>query len=125
MRCFAVHVLTVALVVAPLLAAAQTQNPAALKLACGGGDAKSCFDLGVLHESGKGVPKDKAKAAELYKKACDAGSASGCFALGLMYKWGKGVAQNKTKASELYMKACETGLTIACDTLKREARPKK
>ena len=116
MRKIAVCAFVAALAAVPALAAAGTQDPAALQLACNGGDAKSCFDLGVLYEGGKGVPKDKTKAAGLYRKACDAGSASGCFALGLMYKWGKGVPQNRVKAAELFRKACDAGLAAACGT---------
>jgi TPR repeat protein len=125
MRRIAVCVLTVGVAVSPVLVSAGTQDPAALQLACSGGDAKSCFDLGVLYEGGNGVPKDKAKAAGFYRKACDAGSAGGCFALGLMYKWGKGVPQNRAKATEFYQKACDAGLAAACDAVKKDGRATK
>ena len=46
---------------------------------CEGRDAKvGCFNLAYAYEVGSGVPKDPAKAAELYKRACDAGSQIAC-----------------------------------------------
>jgi TPR repeat protein len=38
--------------------------------ACRGGDAVGCARLGLLYALGQGVPKDRARAAELYKGAC-------------------------------------------------------
>ena len=41
----------------------------------------SCYGLGSEYAKGKGVPKDWAKAVQLFKKACDGGSTKGCRAL--------------------------------------------
>lgn len=40
--------------------------------------AGSCFNLGQMYYSGRGVRQDYHKAAELYKKACDLGYQIGC-----------------------------------------------
>ena len=41
--------------------------------ACKGGDAESCVNLGILYQSGEGMPRDEAKPAELFDKACELG----------------------------------------------------
>ena len=46
---------------------------------CEAGEPTSCFQLGELYKSGKGVKKkDAGKAAALRKKACDAGLKDAC-----------------------------------------------
>src|SRR5262245_42703642 len=50
--------------------------------ACNAGDAKACFNLGLLFAEGRGMSKDEARAAALFTKACDGGNAWGCFNLG-------------------------------------------
>jgi hypothetical protein len=39
---------------------------------CDGGNAFGCKSLGEAYEAGDGVPQDKSKALELYRKACAA-----------------------------------------------------
>ena len=41
--------------------------------ACNGGDAKGCFNLGVLYANGQGVKQNHAQAAKLYEQACHGG----------------------------------------------------
>ena len=65
-------------------AAELEQGASWLRRACDGGDPPGCALLAALHEAGQGVPRDPARAAELYKKACDAGLASSCERLGAM-----------------------------------------
>jgi TPR repeat protein len=60
--------------VAQLLAEAARLLPAA----CDGGKAQECADLASMYSRGEGVPQDKPKAAELYRKACELGLTTAC-----------------------------------------------
>lgn len=56
----------------------QSEDPVVLKSECDRGKVRSCVGLAKLYEDGKGVPQERARAAELYEKACRDGSAAGC-----------------------------------------------
>jgi len=49
------------------------------------GDAKAQFTLGVLYSEGRGVPEDKSKSAEWFRKAADKGLAEAQYNLALQY----------------------------------------
>ena len=85
--------------------------------ACNGGDASSCFNLGVMFASGDGVEENKARAVQLFEKACDGGEAQGCSNLGFMYSKGNGVEQNKARAVQFYQKACDGSNAGSCFNL--------
>ena len=72
---------------------------------------------GWLYENGQGVPKDLAKAAELYQKAADQGSADAQNNLGVLYANGQGVPKDLRKAAELYQKAADQGYANAQNNL--------
>ena len=76
------------------------------------------MNLGVRYDNGEGVPKDAAKAAQLYQKACDGGIAGGCFNLGASYSSGQGVLTSGAAAAESYHKA---GLAYLKDGNKADA----
>jgi TPR repeat protein len=76
-----------------------------LAQACDGGDALSCFNLGVMYYKGDGVEQNKVLAVQLFRKACDGGGASGCFNLGVMYRNGDGVVKNETTAADYLRRA--------------------
>jgi TPR repeat protein len=60
---------------------------------CDEGDADSCSTLGAIYRGGAvGVPRDEARAVELYRKACALGSQSGCADLRRMYTEGRGLS---------------------------------
>jgi TPR repeat protein len=46
-----------------------------LRRGCDGGDGRGCFNLAFMYGHGIGVPKDEARAGELYSKACSAANA--------------------------------------------------
>jgi hypothetical protein len=46
--------------------------------ACAGGNAASCWQLGVMVNVGKGGPPDKARSISLFEKACNGGIEAGC-----------------------------------------------
>ena len=73
--------------------------------AADGGCAKGWYGLGRLYETGYGVEKDAAKAAELFEKAVDAGEPLGNIGLGFLYQKGEGVEASGAKAAEFFEKA--------------------
>jgi TPR repeat protein len=85
--------------------------------ACAGGEAEGCAKLGDTYEQGRGVPKDLAHAAQLFKQACDGGDARGCTNLGVMYYKGEGVPRDLARAAELYKQACNGGDALGCTNL--------
>jgi TPR repeat protein len=60
-----------------------------------------------MYTTGHGIPQDKKKAFEWYKKAAEQGNAYAQTALGLMYAYGQRVTQDDRKAVEWYKKAAE------------------
>ena len=72
-------------------------------------DATVLYYLGDMYEGGKGVPKDEAVAAKLYRKAAEQGDASAQFAIGLMHETGRGVAMDAAEAMRWYRKAAAQG----------------
>ena len=73
------------------------------------GNAEAIVKLGILAETGKNVPQDFARAAELYETAAKMGLAQAQTRLGMLYEDGKGVPQNNEKAIEWLTKAAEQG----------------
>jgi uncharacterized protein len=80
---------------------------------CDAGDAQSCSVLGVMYETGSGVPRDEARARELYAFACRKGNARACSSLGaLVEKDG-----DLDGAATLYEVACFGAQPEACQSL--------
>jgi serine/threonine protein kinase/TPR repeat protein len=80
----------------------------------------NCYDLfsiAYAFDTGKEVPTNHAKAADLYAAACDSGIAVACTDLGIEYNNGTGVAQNYARAAALYSKACNENEAAACSNL--------
>ncbi len=63
----------------------------------------------VAHEHGEGVPKDLARAADLYCRAAKLGHAEGYYGLGWMYANGRGVARDDSMAATLFDEAARRG----------------
>jgi uncharacterized protein len=84
---------------------------------CGKGNGQSCFRLGEIYKSGKGAPKDLAKAKAAFSKACDKEVGFGCNNLGFMYNRGEGVPVDEGKAATLYEKACRFDSAKGCSNL--------
>lgn len=80
-----------------------------LRQSAEGGDADAQLALGVRCYLGRGVPQDKAEAAEYFRKAAEQGDAKAQFNLAFMYSKGDGVRQNKAEAAKWYAKAAEQG----------------
>ncbi len=62
------------------------------------GDAKAQVFVAYLYETGQGVRRNYAKAAEWYEKAAQQGNTTAQTQLGDMYRLGKGVPQNYVMA---------------------------
>jgi TPR repeat protein len=77
------------------------------------GSAAAQLDLGMIYESGKGVPKDEVQAAEWFNKAAAQGNAKAQTILGRMYRDGEGVTQDYVKAVYWLQKAAEQGVAEA------------
>ena len=57
------------------------------------GDARAQYDLGLLYDTGRGVPQSNEKALQWYRKAAEQGNAVGQNNLADMYVGGRGVAR--------------------------------
>ena len=86
--------------------------------ACDEGDLTACNVFGLMYETGEGVPRDFARAAELYRRACEGGEPLGCTNLGLLYAAGAGVPQDTTRAGGFFRVACEGGEQLGCTWLR-------
>jgi len=74
------------------------------------GDAKAQHALGMLYESGQGVPaQDFARAAELYRASANQGETAAMNNLALMYADGRGVTKDVGEAYRLWTVAAKAG----------------
>lgn len=71
------------------------------------------YDLGMLYQMGKGVPKDNAEAMNWYRKAAERGEALAQLALGQGYEYGQGVPRDFEEAARWYHKAAGQGNAVA------------
>ena len=73
------------------------------------GDANAQNNLGVMYNSGQGVPQDSVTAMSWYRKAADQGHAYAQNNLGVMYANGQGLPQDYAAAMSWYRKAADQG----------------
>ena len=62
------------------------------------GDPKAQFNLGLLHETGRGVTEDPAEAAAWYERAARQGVTQAQLNLAALHQTGRGVAQDPAEA---------------------------
>ena len=72
--------------------------------------ARAEYALALLYETGRAVPWDEARAAELYQAS---GLPEALTNLGLMYAEGRGVPYDPAKAAELWTQASDQGHSFA------------
>ena len=72
--------------------------------------ARAEYALALLYETGRAVPWDEARAAELYQAS---GLPESLTNLGLMYAEGRGVPYDPAKAAELWAQASDQGHSFA------------
>src|SRR5262249_47798670 len=77
------------------------------------GDAKAQHGLGLLYDSGLGVPQDFKLAAEWYSKAANQGLAPAASNLALLYALGRGVDKDMARAAQLWTLAAQAGEVTA------------
>jgi hypothetical protein len=81
------------------------------------GNAEAQAVLGKMYETGQGVAKNDAEAANWYHKAADQGDARAQYNLGIMYDFGQGVPQSSAEAAKWYRKAADQNHTSSQYTL--------
>lgn len=84
-----------------------------------GSDELSLVYLGIMNETGKGVPGNYQEAFKYYKMAADKDIPEGMVFLGNLYENGNGVPIDKAEAIKLYKKAADKGDQNAIDKLKQ------
>jgi len=79
-----------------------------LPLALAGG-ASAQYNLGLMYDTGRGVPQDYVEAAKWYRRAAEQGDTDAQYNLGVMYAKGKGVPQDYAQALTWFYRAAEQG----------------
>jgi TPR repeat protein len=97
-------------------AIAPTNAPVTRKTNEGDND-KALTYLAISFETGNGVTKDEAKAAQLYRKASDLGNDQAMLNLGAMYVQGRGVRRDYAEAIALFHQAADQGNAQAMTNL--------
>ena len=86
------------------------------------------FSLGVMYDTGEGVPENDAEAVKWYRKAADQGYAGAQLNLGFSYANGEGVPENNIRAYVWWSMAKTQGNTKAAgnlDILKPQMTPQQ
>jgi TPR repeat protein len=83
------------------------------------GDADAQFEMGVLHQYGRGVRQDFAEALSLYRKAAAQGHNQAQSNLGILYASGQGVHKDYSEAIKWFTMAAEQGDAFAQNNLGR------
>ncbi len=65
--------------------------------------------LGVMYNSGLGVPQNYAEAAKWFHRAAERGSGSACSMLGIIYTNGYGVSRDDNAAMKWFLQAANRG----------------
>ncbi|MGH7000219.1 MAG: tetratricopeptide repeat protein [Stellaceae bacterium] len=73
------------------------------------GDAEAALNLGLLYDSGRGVPQDSAMAYRWYRQAAEAGLTQAAFNVAVMLDSGAGVPRDGTEAALWYARAAANG----------------
>ncbi len=96
--------------------AAAGERDAAIALyrrAAAAGDLRAMVSLGLLHETGDGVPRDLDAAIRLYEQAAEAGSPDAAINLAVALFEGRGVERDVARAIGLFERASAAGSAIA------------
>jgi TPR repeat protein len=73
------------------------------------GEVRGTLYLGVLYDTGLGIPRDTAKAMSWYSRAAELGSAAAAFNVGVMYDAGVGVPPDRQLAAKWYASSAAKG----------------
>lgn len=102
-----------------VLATDEKEGNRWLRLAADQGDTDACNHLGISYLRGRGVTRDDAEAAALFRKAADKNEGWGLYLLGFCHEEGRGVTKDLSEAITLYRRSAEQGYKTAIDALKR------
>ena len=83
------------------------------------GDAEAQFEMGVLHQYGRGVPQDFDRAVALYRKAAEQRHLGAQSNLGILYVSGLGIPRDYGEALKWFTRAAEQGDAFAQNNLCR------
>ena len=72
-------------------------------------DDNSFFALAHMYESGRGIPKDRAKALDLFCRAAEVGGGKAYYSVGLYYKDGIVIEKSESKAMVCWKIAAKKG----------------
>lgn len=81
------------------------------------GNVRALTRLAWLHEAGRGVPRDLARAAALFNAAAQRGDAEAQFALSVMLRTGAGIARDDEAARTWLVRAARAGYPEAVEAL--------
>ncbi len=73
------------------------------------GSREDQFQVGVMYEQGKGVPRNDTLAFHWYKKAAEKGLADAQYKVALMYRTGKGTPKSSYQSAKWFQAAAEQG----------------
>ena len=102
------------LVVTAALATPTPPLPLPEELACEQGIGQACTVLGHAYLVGEGVPVDRFRAVQLFRKGCELDDAAACMWLAEAYRTGEGMRLDAKEAVALYERACGLGNGVAC-----------
>lgn len=88
-----------------------------LEVSCTLGDTDACEQVGGMHASGVGAPRDIPRASVFYERVCEAGRADVCNELGELYERGAVPGVPPERTAELFSRACEGGSAFGCVNL--------
>lgn len=86
------------------------------------GNVRARTRLAWMHETGRGVPRDLSKAAQLFESAATLGDAEAQFALSVMLRTGAGRPRDDAAARAWLLDSARAGYPEAVEALREERR---
>lgn len=87
------------------------------QLACNGGYALACYDIGTLYWTGQGVAVSWPTGQSYYERACGMRHADACREVAYIYGRAMGVARDYPRMAALLRQACDLGNATACEEM--------
>ncbi|MDQ3032661.1 MAG: DUF4476 domain-containing protein [Myxococcota bacterium] len=87
------------------------------QLACNGGYALACYDIGTLYWTGQGVPVSWPTGQSYYERACGMRHADACREVAYIYGRAMGVPRDYPRMAALLRQACDLGNATACEEM--------
>ncbi len=83
------------------------------------GDERAQYNIGLLYEHGRGVPRDLQEAFKWYQRAAERGAVPAQHNLGTMYASGAAVKRDLVQAYKWFHIAAVAGFELAVDALQK------